>query len=360
MRNNTISIAKAFGIILMVIGHASCPTLLHNFIYQFHMPLFFFFSGYCFKDKYLDDFKTYSIRRVKGIYIPYVKYALLFLLLHNVFFHLNIYNDAYGYMGSVSQLYSHHDFIRRVIKITTSMSYEEQLLGGYWFMKILFITSFLGYAFYKFLHSAKARYLGIGLLISGTVALSFSEEFSDFWYSIYLSCHAAIYFIAGKEFSSLKIPQNWWFTLICLIGVIAISVIHPAPIGFTAQKYLLLYVIGALFGILFTHNVSKHIQKLPKVSQALTYIGNNTLTILTWHFISFKLVSLLIIYIYKLPIEQLATFPVITEYAKSGWWIAYTLIGVALPICMLLLTEPVMKGIKEKFLSRKSVQEPQS
>lgn len=47
-----ISIAKALGIILMVVGHSGCPEILARFIYLFHMPLFFFCSGYFFTPPY--------------------------------------------------------------------------------------------------------------------------------------------------------------------------------------------------------------------------------------------------------------------------------------------------------------------
>ena len=94
MKDNSVSIAKGIGIILMLIGHAGCPSHLNSFIYQFHMPLFFFISGYCFKEKHLNNFKDFAIKRIKGIYLPFIKYSLLFLLLHNVFYNLNIYNDS--------------------------------------------------------------------------------------------------------------------------------------------------------------------------------------------------------------------------------------------------------------------------
>lgn len=60
----------------------------------------------------------------------------------------------------------------------------------------------------------------------------------------------------------------------------------------------------------------------------LNYIGKNTLTLLTWHFLTFKIVSLVIISIYDLPIARLAEFPVITEYSKQGWWIAYFIVAM--------------------------------
>ncbi len=60
-------------------------------------------------------------------------------------------------------------------------------------------------------------------------------------------------------------------------------------------------------------------------------IGNNTLAILTWHFISFKLVSLLIISVHHLPIEHLAEFPVIEDYAHIYWPI-YLLAGIGVSL----------------------------
>ena len=41
-----IDIAKAIAILLMVIGHTSIPHGLSNFIWAFHMPLFFMASGF--------------------------------------------------------------------------------------------------------------------------------------------------------------------------------------------------------------------------------------------------------------------------------------------------------------------------
>ena len=49
-----ISISKGIGIMLMVTGHifvCSDNMFIHNFIYAFHMPLFFMISGYCFSER---------------------------------------------------------------------------------------------------------------------------------------------------------------------------------------------------------------------------------------------------------------------------------------------------------------------
>ena len=44
--------AKGIGIILMILGHIpNMPEFFHSWIYSFHMPLFFFISGYLFNEK---------------------------------------------------------------------------------------------------------------------------------------------------------------------------------------------------------------------------------------------------------------------------------------------------------------------
>ena len=83
-RDKTLDIAKGICIILMVIGHSGCPTYLHDFIYMFHMPCFFFISGWLLNDRYITDLKTGLIQKAKGSYYPFVKWTLIFLLFHNV------------------------------------------------------------------------------------------------------------------------------------------------------------------------------------------------------------------------------------------------------------------------------------
>lgn len=144
-RDNSISMTKGIAIILMVMVHAHFNPYCHSFISMFHMPLFFFMSGYCFKEAYLDNFSKYLKKRVKGAYWPYVKWSLLFLLLHNVFYALNIYNGEYGYRGSVSELYTSADFLKHSLLIIFTMTSGEQLLGGYWFLHTYFIASIISF-----------------------------------------------------------------------------------------------------------------------------------------------------------------------------------------------------------------------
>lgn len=49
-RLNQFDILKGVGILLVMIGHAiSTNSIVYNLIYGFHMPLFFFCSGFFLK-----------------------------------------------------------------------------------------------------------------------------------------------------------------------------------------------------------------------------------------------------------------------------------------------------------------------
>ena len=152
--SNAVSAAKACAILLMVAGHSRLPGYFQDYLGMMRMPVFFIMSGYCFKMKYLDDAKTFIKRRFTGIWWPYVKWGLVFLVLHNVLFHLNIYNDVYGFGGSTSHLYTWQEFLKNGVK-TLCFAHKEQLLDGFWFLNALFWASLLGYVCIKYLRKFK-------------------------------------------------------------------------------------------------------------------------------------------------------------------------------------------------------------
>src|ERR1035437_9841926 len=139
--DDVISILKGIGIVLVVIGHSSPPSFILSFIYLFHVSLFFISSGYFFNNKSTDDKIGYIWKKIKGLYFPFVKYSIIFLLLHNLFYNLHIYNNVYGFNGTVSKLYGINDFVYNLKMICLHFSEPEMLLGALWFLESLFISS---------------------------------------------------------------------------------------------------------------------------------------------------------------------------------------------------------------------------
>ena len=76
-RVHWIDIAKGLGIIAVVIGHIYHNQMMFNWLYSFHMPLFFFVAGYLYKQK---DILTDLKRRIQTIVIPYFAFGSIVLL----------------------------------------------------------------------------------------------------------------------------------------------------------------------------------------------------------------------------------------------------------------------------------------
>lgn len=77
-RISSIDILKGIGIILVMLGHAlPHESFVRILIYTFHMPLFFWCSGFFYKDK---PFKDATIKDVKGLLIPWLTFSLFLTL----------------------------------------------------------------------------------------------------------------------------------------------------------------------------------------------------------------------------------------------------------------------------------------
>ena len=72
-RLDWLDVAKGFGILLVIFAHTD-NSMFRSLIYTFHVPLFFFLSGYVFSNKY--DFKTFLIKKIKAIVVPYFLYGI--------------------------------------------------------------------------------------------------------------------------------------------------------------------------------------------------------------------------------------------------------------------------------------------
>ena len=86
-KTDVFAILKAMAIIAVVAGHTMYAPV-EDFVYLFHIPLFYFCTGYFFKDRYIYNKLDFIKGRFKRLYIPAFCYGLLFLLLYNIFFSL--------------------------------------------------------------------------------------------------------------------------------------------------------------------------------------------------------------------------------------------------------------------------------
>lgn len=343
-----MDIAKAYAIILVVIGHAGAPFT--NFIYLFHMALFFFISGYFYKDKYSDNPIRLIINRLKTLYIPFLKYELIYLFLHNVFFDFFIYSDKTGYLNQGSNLYTNEQFISALKSIIKFVG-TEQLAGAFWFLTTLFwvnlifvVISFVTIKVFKQYYEY-IRFILI--LLSFILGNSFTYNNYEFYYSINVSLVAVSIYYCGYLYRKNEaiIRMNIISALLSLVFLIYNSFNGHIEMGLNKYPSPMFFLFNSLIGIYLIIYISKILTN--KDIRLLKYIGKNSLTIMALHFLCFKIVNLIQINVYSYPIYMMAKFPYID--GGNGWWILYSLIGVLVPITLVFIYENISKILKEYF-----------
>lgn len=86
-RISWIDILKGIAIVGVFVGHTTgaqfgnVSGFLNVWVYSFHMPLFFFLSGYVFSLRKYENYKYFFMRKVKSLIVPMVFLALLLLYL---------------------------------------------------------------------------------------------------------------------------------------------------------------------------------------------------------------------------------------------------------------------------------------
>lgn len=77
-RIDWIDMAKGCGILLVIMGHCfNKGTPIHNWIFSFHMPLFFILSGYCFHIEKYQSFAAVFRDKFRRLIVPYLGFCAL-------------------------------------------------------------------------------------------------------------------------------------------------------------------------------------------------------------------------------------------------------------------------------------------
>ena len=367
-RDTTISIAKGIAIILMVVAHAEAPGWLCKFIFEFHMPLFFITAGYFFSLKYLNDEATFVKKRVKGLYWPFVKWSVFFLIIHNWMFDIGILNERFGNeTGGVTHPYTWHQIQQNLWHIFTAMGgYDQFLCGAFWFFRGLFVASILYLIIYKVvLHVLPVRaadatpYLVclIMLLLCGwktyeglKIVTLVQGGYRDLTGCFFFGC-GFIFRQYVSQYRQLIAKHHLalWTTILFTVIVFLFSKYLTANMNWRSTFVQFLSLpIPALLGFLMTYNISLWLDRHEgRLKQFLVYTGDNTLNIFIFHIVAYKVVSLLKIWYYGLDIHQIGCHMVIHKYSQQDlFWILYTIAGVGLPLGCTWLSQKIKERIR--------------
>ncbi|MDY6190310.1 MAG: acyltransferase family protein [Treponema sp.] len=355
-RNLTIDIMKGICIVLVVLGH-TYNTYTTNFIYLFHVGVFFILSGYCFNQNYTNSLKDLWIlfkKRVQSLWIPYVFYNLFFLLLQNIWIKIGLLtsdDNYFSYAPFLADGYSIpitlKDAIKAIIKSFFFMG-TRPFAGALWFLGGLFYVTFI-YAILQFI-MRKLRIekfhiiVSLLLLIGGwlLVKLGLNEKIS-LLKQIAIICISEILFCIGTYIKEeIRLPNfriSIYYACVVLFFVIlyVLSSFGTISIGNVNIVNPLFYLISILSGgglllcfikVLISLNINLLIN-------ILSYIGKKTIPILALHFLSFKIITFIQWKIYGGEKILLALFPVWKN--SLIWSLAYLISGIIFPLLICFL-----------------------
>lgn len=197
MRLQWIDALKGMGIILVVLAHHSLPIALDTYIFSFHMPLFFFISGFLFDfGKYAGSSSNFVKSRFRSLIIPYFCFALLtclFYFLLDTGFQPEVTNIEFFENSALYGIYS------IIYALGPMVSYNPPL----WFLSCLFVTELLFYGFAKKYYS-ETKKLVFWLATAGIIGYLYSVyvPFRLLW-NADVALSAVAFYGAGNLFRKL-------------------------------------------------------------------------------------------------------------------------------------------------------------
>lgn len=283
-RKDYLDIAKGIGIILVVLGH--CPQAynpLMQWIYSFHMPLFFFVSGMVWNRTSHEDKgyfnKVFLLDKIKRLIVPCYFWGVIYMILNAVidkrFSFVNIMYLLYGSQSGFSHAGS-----------VTSL----------WFLPCMFLSVCL----FEVIQTITGKNINKTTLllisiVSAATGIFLPRISGGYPWSLdvtFLAVAFMLWSCLGKEYFE-KIKKPWILGAVVVIAAILLTLTYRLNLPYVsinnadmAGRYLgnpLLYLLDAVSGSIAVLSASRLLEKKSVINHGLTYLGRKTIPILIIH-----------------------------------------------------------------------------
>jgi acyltransferase len=303
MRLDWIDALKGIGIMLVVLGHHSLPAALDTYIFSFHMPLFFFISGFLFDfGKYSKSGANFVKSKFKSLIVPYFLFASLtciFYCLLDAVYQPGITNIEFCDANTLHRIYS------ILYALGPLISYNPPL----WFLPCLFVTEILFYGFAK-RYYAEPRKLVFWLIVIGILGYLYATyiPFRLLW-NADVALTAVVFYGAGNLFRKLFSLEgksgsgsilesnsrflkgifghdNIFSGILILLNILYLGYLSGFPTTEMMNMNILEYGNFFSFYFLAFSGTFAFVFSFKKIgsSKILEYYGRNSLIVLALHF----------------------------------------------------------------------------
>lgn len=285
-----LDIAKGFTIILMVLGHTSIPKFASDFIWSFHMPLFFIASGWCTNwDR--DNICKFIAFKASALLLPFVLYSSIVLI--------------------ASQLIGGGN-----LKTFLCIGWEGYAL---WFIPVLFFALIVA----KLIKSVQAKNLQILFWLLTAVigdGLSYNKIYLPWTFStVPYACFLIILGSKAKQYQEYFSSPRWWLLIVGFLTAAIVSRFCRLDMASNSITPITVLTVGGCAGTAMMFTFSSYIDKYAKyTSRLLQAVGKETYLILAFSQITIVLLNHYFVLNSAIKYAFLIAVLVVLKYMKAG------------------------------------------
>lgn len=322
---------KGLAITSVVIGHCTLFPFIERFVNQYHLAVFFFVSGYFFKERYIEEKRIFVWKKMKKLYLLFVISGIVFLLFHPLLTRLHVYDTplTWKYVGN--------EFLNLSVRLTSN----DPMMGAMWFCPALMGVSFIAFVAFCLTKGFSLWKRSIVFLLMVTMGgvnihlIGLKSPYCIWQYMIVVG----IYYM-GWLFSQYegKLPQLnkviWGGISMLFLGLLYFL----TDLGFYGRlqaaninkESVAMILLIALIGCGMIYALAK-VLDMTSVGRIMAVVGNYSFSIMLLHFLAFKVVNFIQCLVGGISYDSISEFPFI-KYDNPLWFLLYVLVGVALPI----------------------------
>ena len=272
---------KGIAILSVVAGHI-LDLKIAKYIFWFHMPLFFFISGYLYKEKY--DYLSFFKNKFLHLNVPYISFLILFSLPSFAMY--------IGELWQTKQLDSLHKLLFFGFNQLIGGRLLTESFGVFWFVTCLLFTQQL----YNFIYTkfASEKWL-VNIIMLDVYCLATIDNllFEDviFPWDVNVVLMALPFYwlghIASQQsniFNSIKLVQIAIFTLCTMFLIDKFSYIEfTFDMKYKIYGVPIINFVTAISGIVVVQQIAKIITKTKFFYRFICEIGTASMIIIYLH-----------------------------------------------------------------------------
>lgn len=288
--NITFGILSAIGIICVVMGHVGCTMLSFDNFFpyaSFHIPLFFFISGYFYTHKKEKSVWRNVKQKIQKLLIPVYWISIFY------YFITEILIVSFGF-----KLTAEPFSLQNILIDPWIHTQPSGFIPSAWFAISLLITEILHVFFQKgisFIPIKQKDYITLLLyiMLGNIIIIRGTNGLSDFIINIQKAILGLTFYQIGYMYKyyfeswDIKIPDNIYFSVLLLIREILHYIYGWCSIAWydlsDLNECFFLIILSAITGIMFWLRIARIFSPLVKENAYIIYLGKHTFSIMINH-----------------------------------------------------------------------------